>query len=80
VIRAERVGSETLLAQIVRMVAQAQRSRVPIQRLADTVSAWFVPAVVLVALGTFIVWGLVGPEPRMTHALINAVAVLSRES
>lgn len=76
VIRAERVGSDTLLAQIVRMVAQAQRSRAPIQRLADVVSAWFVPAVVLVAVGVFIAWGLVGPEPRMTHALINAVAVL----
>jgi len=76
VIRAERVGSDTLLAQIVRMVAQAQRSRAPIQRLADVVSAWFVPAVVLVAMGTFIVWSLVGPEPRLAHALINAVAVL----
>lgn len=76
VVRAERVGSDTLLAQIVRMVAQAQRSRAPIQRLADVVSAWFVPAVVLVAVGTFIAWALVGPEPRMAHALINAVAVL----
>jgi Cu+-exporting ATPase len=76
IIRAERVGSDTLLAQIVRMVAEAQRSRAPIQRLADVVSAWFVPAVLLVAIGTFIVWGLVGPEPRMTHGLINAVAVL----
>jgi P-type Cu+ transporter len=76
IVRAERVGRDTLLAQIVRMVAEAQRSRAPIQRLADVVSAWFVPVVLLVAVGTFIVWGLVGPEPRMTHALINAVAVL----
>jgi len=76
VIRAERVGSDTLLAQIVRMVAEAQRSRAPIQRLADIVSAWFVPAVVFVAMGTFLIWSLVGPEPRMAHALINAVAVL----
>ncbi|MCI0419412.1 MAG: copper-translocating P-type ATPase [Acidobacteria bacterium] len=76
VMRAERVGSETLLAQIVRMVAQAQRSRAPIQRLADVVSAWFVPAVALVAVATFLVWALVGPEPRMAHALVTAVAVL----
>ncbi|MGH9503885.1 MAG: heavy metal translocating P-type ATPase [Terriglobales bacterium] len=76
VIRAERVGSETLLAQIVRMVSQAQRSRAPIQRLADRVAGWFVPAVVAIALLTFAVWSLVGPEPRLAHALVNAVAVL----
>ena len=74
--RAERVGSETLLAQIVRMVSEAQRTRAPIQRLADTVSAYFVPAVVLIAVLTFIVWALIGPEPRLAYALVNAVAVL----
>ncbi|MGE5153943.1 MAG: heavy metal translocating P-type ATPase [Bdellovibrio bacteriovorus] len=74
--RAERVGAETLLAQIVRMVGEAQRSRAPIQRLADRVAAWFVPAVVLVALAAFCVWGLWGPEPRLAHAVVNAVAVL----
>jgi Cu+-exporting ATPase len=76
VMRAERVGSETLLAQIVRMVAEAQRSRAPIQKLADVVAGYFVPAVVGVAALTFVVWGLYGPEPRLAHALINAVAVL----
>jgi len=76
VMRAERVGSETLLAQIVRMVSEAQRSRAPIQRLADQVSSYFVPAVVLIAVITFIVWAWVGPEPRMAYALVNAVAVL----
>jgi Cu+-exporting ATPase len=76
VMRAERVGQETLLAQIVKMVGEAQRSRAPIQRLADLVSSWFVPAVVLVATLTAIVWGLFGPEPRVAHALVNAVAVL----
>jgi P-type Cu+ transporter len=76
VMRAERVGAETLLAQIVRMVSEAQRSRAPIQRLADIVSAWFVPAVVLVAALTAAVWGLFGPEPRGAYALLNAVAVL----
>jgi P-type Cu+ transporter len=76
VIRAERVGAETLLAQIVRMVGEAQRSRAPIQRLADQVSGWFVPAVVLVAVVTFVVWALVGPEPRLAYAVVNAVAVL----
>jgi Cu+-exporting ATPase len=76
VMRAERVGAETLLAQIVRMVSEAQRSRAPIQRLADAVSAWFVPAVVLAAVLTFAVWGLAGPPPRMAHAIVNAVAVL----
>lgn len=75
-IRAERVGAETLLAQIVRLVAEAQRSRAPIQKLADLVAAYFVPAVVMIALITFIVWALIGPEPRMAYALINAVAVL----
>jgi len=76
VMRAERVGSDTLLARIVAMVAEAQRSRAPIQKLADRVSGIFVPAVILTAIGTFIVWSLVGPEPRLAHALINAVAVL----
>ncbi len=76
VMRAERVGSETLLAQIVRMVSQAQRSRAPIQRLADKVSGYFVPAVVGIAVLTFLVWGLIGPQPRLAHALVNAVAVL----
>src|SRR5438445_205063 len=76
VMRAERVGSDTLLAQIVRMVSEAQRSRAPIQRLADTVSAYFVPAVVAIAVIAAIVWGLIGPEPWMAYALVNAVAVL----
>src|SRR5688572_29547626 len=76
IMRAERVGSETLLAQIVRMVAEAQRSRAPIQRLADQVSAWFVPAVVVIAVVSAVIWALVGPEPRMAYALVNAVAVL----
>lgn len=76
VMRAERVESETLLARIVKMVAEAQRSRAPIQKLADTVAGYFVPAVLLVAVLTFLVWALFGPEPSMTHALINAVAVL----
>jgi Cu+-exporting ATPase len=75
-IRAERVGKDTMLSQIVRMVAEAQRSRAPIQKLADQVSGWFVPAVVLVSVVTFIIWSLVGPEPRLSHALVNAVAVL----
>jgi Cu+-exporting ATPase len=76
VVRAERVGSETMLAQIVRMVSDAQRTRAPIQRLADRVSGWFVPAVLLVAVITFLVWSIFGPEPRMAHGLVNAVAVL----
>ena len=76
VMRAERVGGDTLLAQIVRMVSEAQRSRAPIQRLADVVASYFVPAVVLVAVMTFVVWALVGPDPRMAHGLLNAVAVL----
>ncbi|MEE4174455.1 MAG: copper-translocating P-type ATPase, partial [Xanthomonadales bacterium] len=74
--RAEKVGADTLLAQIVQMVAEAQRSRAPIQKLVDIVSGWFVPAVVLVAVVTLIVWGFWGPEPRLAHAVINAVAVL----
>ena len=76
VMQAERVGSETLLAQIVQMVAEAQRSRAPIQRLADVVSGYFVPAVILVAIVTFFVWATLGPEPRLAFAIINAVAVL----
>jgi Cu+-exporting ATPase len=76
IIRAQRVGADTLLAQIVQMVAEAQRSRAPIQKLADTVSGYFVPVVVGIAVVTFIIWGLAGPAPRMAHALINAVAVL----
>ena len=76
IMRAERVGSDTLLAQIVRMVADAQRSRAPIQKLADVVAGYFVPAVVLIAVVTFIVWALFGPEPAIAYALVNAVAVL----
>jgi Cu+-exporting ATPase len=76
VMEAQRVGSDTLLAQIVRLVGEAQRSRAPIQRLADTVAGWFVPAVILVAVVTFAVWAIWGPEPRFAHALVNAVAVL----
>ena len=76
VMEAQRVGSDTLLAQIVRLVGEAQRSRAPIQRLADTVSGWFVPIVILVAVVTFIVWAVWGPEPQLAHALVNAVAVL----
>ena len=76
VMRADRVGADTLLAQIVRMVGLAQRSRAPIQRLADQVSAWFVPAVVAAAALTGLAWGLLGPEPRLAYALVNSVAVL----
>jgi Cu+-exporting ATPase len=76
VLRAERVGSETLVARIVRMVGEAQRSRAPIQRLADRVAAWFVPAVVAVALATFVAWLALGPPPRAAYAVVNAVAVL----
>ncbi len=74
--RAERIGSETVLAQIVQMVADAQRSRAPIQKLADTVSGYFVPAVIGVAIITFVVWSIVGPVPAMAYALVNAVSVL----
>lgn len=76
IMKAERVGSDTLLAQIVKMVSEAQRSRAPIQRLADMVSAWFVPAVIIVAIITFAIWAVVGPEPKYVYALVNAVAVL----
>jgi Cu+-exporting ATPase len=76
VMEARRVGRDTLLAQIVRMVGDAQRSRAPIQRLADVVSAWFVPIVMLIAAATFAVWASLGPDPRVSHALLNAVAVL----
>ena len=76
VMRAERVGADTLLSQIVKMVSEAQRSRAPIQRLADRVSSYFVPAVIVAAIVTFVVWLSVGPEPRFAHALVNAVAVL----
>ncbi|MFO7691999.1 MAG: copper-translocating P-type ATPase [Vicinamibacterales bacterium] len=76
IMRADRVGAETLLSQIVRMVGEAQRSRAPVQRLADTVSAYFVPAVVAAAVLAFVVWSLVGPQPRMAYALIAAVSVL----
>ncbi len=76
VMQAERVGSDTLLAQIVRMVSEAQRTRAPIQRLADVVASYFVPAVVVTAVVTFVVWAIVGPQPRLAFALLNAVAVL----
>jgi Cu+-exporting ATPase len=76
IMRAERVGSDTLLARIVNLVAEAQRSRAPIQKLADQVSAWFVPAVIGAALLTFAVWAFVGPQPRLVYAVVNAVAVL----
>jgi Cu+-exporting ATPase len=76
IMRSEKVGAETVLAQIVKMVSEAQRSRAPIQKMADVVAGWFVPAVMLSAVVTFIIWSVFGPEPRMAHALINAVAVL----
>jgi len=76
VMKAERVGSDTLLAQIVRMVSEAQRSRAPIQKLADKLAGYFVPVVVGVSILTFVIWALIGPQPRMAHALIAAVAVL----
>jgi P-type Cu+ transporter len=76
IMRAERVGNETLLSQIVRMVSEAQRSRAPVQKLADRVAGYFVPAVILIAIVTFIAWAIYGPEPKMAHALLNAVAVL----
>lgn len=75
-IQAKRVGSDTLLSQIVKMVSEAQRSRAPIQKLADVVSSYFVPGVILVSILTFIVWSVWGPDPKLTHALVNAVAVL----
>jgi P-type Cu+ transporter len=74
--KAEKVGADTLLSRIVSMVAEAQRSRAPIQRLADVVSSYFVPIVILIAVATFVIWGLVGPEPRLAYGLVNAVAVL----
>ncbi len=76
VMEARAVGSDTMLARIVRMVAEAQRSRAPIQAVADRVSGWFVPLVVLISIATFVIWSLVGPEPRMGHAILNAIAVL----
>ena len=76
IMRAEKVGADTLLARIVQMVAQAQRSRAPIDRLADRISAWFVPTVVAIAVLTLAVWAIAGPPPRMAHAIVNAVAVL----
>ncbi|MBZ9791106.1 copper-translocating P-type ATPase [Rhizobium sp. 3T7] len=76
VMKAGRVGRDTMLSQIVRMVAEAQRSRAPIQRLADQVSGWFVPAVILIAVSAFVAWGVWGPEPRLAHGLVAAVAVL----
>ena len=76
VMKAERIGADTLLAQIVKMVSEAQRTRAPIQRLADTVASYFVPAVLLSAVVTFIVWAIFGPQPHYAHALVNAVAVL----
>jgi Cu+-exporting ATPase len=76
IMRAERVGRDAMLAQIVQLVSQAQRSRAPIQKLADKVAAWFVPAVIAIAALTFLIWGIFGPQPRLAHALVNAVAVL----
>ena len=76
VMQAKRVGSDTLLAQIVRMVSEAQRSRAPIQQLADVVAGWFVPTVILIAMVAFVVWITIGPEPRFAYALVNSVAVL----
>lgn len=76
IVEAERVGADSLLSQIVTLVAQAQRSRAPLQRLADRVAAWFVPAVIAVAIVTFVIWWVVGPEPRLAYAMVNAVAVL----
>src|SRR5205085_50194 len=76
VMEAQRVGGDTLLAQIVRRVGEAQRSRAPIQRLADRVAAWFVPTVVVIAAATFLAWWAFGPEPGLVYALVNAIAVL----
>jgi Cu+-exporting ATPase len=74
--RAERVGGDTLLARIVKMVGEAQRTRAPIQRLADQIAAWFVPAVVVIAVLAFAGWAVWGPDPRLAHGLLSAVAVL----
>src|SRR5213079_3792011 len=74
--QAEKIGSETLLSQIVQMVADAQRTRAPIQKLADAVSGYFVPAVIAIAVITFVIWSIVGPAPAMAYALVNAVSVL----
>src|SRR5690606_28078486 len=76
VIEATAVGAETLLSRIVQLVSDAQRSRAPSQKLADSVAAWFVPGVVAVSAATFLIWLLFGPDPRLTHAVVNAVAVL----
>lgn len=76
IIRAEKVGDETMLSRIVQMVADAQRSRAPIQRMADSVSGWFVPLVILIAVVAFMIWSVWGPEPVMAHGLIAAVSVL----
>ena len=76
IMKAEKIGKDTLLSQIVKMVSEAQRSRAPIQRLADIVAAYFVPAVILSAVLTFVIWAWIGPEPRLAHALVNAIAVL----
>src|SRR3546814_14018584 len=76
VIRADKIGRDTMLARIVQMVAEAQRSRAPIQRMADQVAGWFMPAVLAVAVVAFIAWGLWGPEPLLAHGLVEAVAVL----
>src|ERR1039457_7066091 len=76
IMRADRVGAETLLSQIVQMVGDAQRTRAPIQRLADVVASFFVPAVILIAVITFAVWAIWGPETRLAHALVNSVPVL----
>ena len=76
VMRAERVGADTMLSRIVNMVAEAQRSRAPVQRLADVVSSWFVPAVILTAIATFVIWLLIGPQPQFAHALVAAISVL----
>ena len=76
IVQAEHVGAASLLAQIVALVADAQRSRAPLQRIADQVAAWFVPSVIAIAVGTFLVWWFIGPQPRLAYALVNAVSVL----
>jgi Cu+-exporting ATPase len=76
VMRAERVGSETMLSRIVALVAAAQRSRAPVQKLADAVASYFVPLVVFIAVVTFLIWSSIGPEPRMAYAIVSAVSVL----